>query len=166
MKHPKYKKDEIQSISKFFHPLDVIKDWNKIYGNQGFVQYQFVIPDSASYLISKILDSLNEINAPSFLTVLKRLGKSNLGYLSFPMSGWTLAIDIPSSNPNLKNTLNSLDKLIAKENGRIYLSKDSRQTSKMFLKTYKKFDIWLKIKNEMDPKCIFTSDLAERCKFF
>mgnify|MGYP001256303448 CR=1 FL=1 len=165
-KYPKIRTKEIQTISKFFHPLDGLKNWNRIYGNEGFIQYQFVIPESASYLISKTLEVLKEINAPSFLTVLKRFGKGNEALLSFPSKGWTLTVDVPASNTSLENCLNKLDKLIVKENGKIYLSKDSRQTSEVFFKTYKNFEEWLKIKYEMDPKCIFTSDLAERYELF
>ena len=133
-KYPKIRTNEIQTVSKFFHPLDGLKNWNRIYGNEGFIQYQFVIPESASYLISRTLEVLKEINAPSFLTVLKRFGKGNKGLLSFPSKGWTLSVDVPSSNTSLKNYLYKLDKLIEKENGKIYLSKDSRQTSEIFLR--------------------------------
>ena len=115
-------------------------------------------------MISKTLKTLKEINAPSFLTVLKRFGKNNKGYLSFPISGWTLAVDVPAGIPNLSEALVSLDNEIADKGGRIYLAKDSRQSSEMFLKTYTQFEKWYKIKKEMDPKFIFTSDLAERYK--
>ncbi len=163
-KAPQRKEKELQSIAQFFHPLDGVKDWNKIYGPKGFVQYQFAIPDESSYLISKTLKTLKEINAPSFLTVLKRFGKNNKGYLSFPISGWTLAVDVPAGIPNLNEALVLLDNEIADKGGRIYLAKDSRQSSEMFFKTYKQFEKWHKIKKEMDPKFIFTSDLAERYK--
>ena len=165
-KYPKIRRKEIQTISKFFHPLDGLKNWNRVYGNEGFIQYQFVIPDSATYLIYKTLEVFKEINAPSFVTVLKRLGKGNKGLLSFPFKGWTLSLDVPRSNSNLEETLNNLDNLLAKENGKIYLTKDSRQKSETFLKTYLNYEKWLKIKYEMDPKCIFTSDLAERYELF
>tara|TARA_B100000212_G_scaffold123258_1_gene92432 strand:- start:1405 stop:2826 length:1422 start_codon:yes stop_codon:yes gene_type:complete len=161
-KSPQKKEKELQSIAQFFHPLDGVKDWNKIYGPKGFVQYQFAIPDESAYLVSKTLRTLKEINAPSFLTVLKRFGENNKGYLSFPISGWTLAVDVPAGIPNLNETLVLLDNEIANKGGRIYLAKDSRQSSEMFLRTYNQFKKWQKVKKEMDPKFIFTSDLAER----
>ena len=105
---------------------------------------------------------MKEINAPSFLTVLKRFGENNKGYLSFPISGWTLAVDVPAGISNLNQALVSLDNEIADKGGRIYLAKDSRQSSEMFFKTYNQFKKWQKVKREMDPKYIFTSDLAER----
>ncbi len=165
-KAPDLRKNELQTISQFFHPLDGVENWNKIYGPKGFIQYQFAIPDSASYLIAKTLEVLREANALSFLTVLKRFGGKNKGFLSFPISGWTLAVDVPAAIPNLNEALNYLDSLVQREGGRIYLAKDSRQSSEMFFNTYPQFDRWLKVKNIMDPQNKFTSDLAERCKFF
>ncbi len=164
-KSPKSREKELQKISKFFYPLDGLKNWNRVYGAEGFVQYQFVVPDSASYLISKTLDILKDAQCFSFLTVLKRLGDSNQGLISFPMRGWTLSLDVPASNSNLYSTLDYLDNLIAKEGGRLYLAKDSRQSSDMFFKTYPNCFEWLRIKKEMDPRTIFASDLSERYKF-
>lgn len=154
--------NEHQTISKFFHPLDGVKNWNKIYGPKGFLQYQFVVPDEASYLIQKTLFRLKNIGAPSFLTVLKRFGNSNKGHLSFPIKGWTLAADVPIAIDGLFDVLNELDKELASCGGRLYLAKDSRQSSDTFKKTYPRLDNWLKIKSELDPKGIFKSDLSER----
>jgi len=153
---------EFQSFSTFFHPLDGLKNWNRIYGNNGFIQYQFVVPDKSSFLISKILDSLKKIGAPSFLTVLKRFGKANKGPLSFPIEGWTLAVDIPAKVPRLLDTLNCLDELVVNAGGRIYLAKDSRQSSKTFKKSYLRYEEWKSQKKILDPSNIFVSDLSRR----
>ena len=153
---------EFQSISTFFYPLDGLRNWNRIYGNNGFIQYQFVVPDKSSFLISKILDSLKKIGAPSFLTVLKRFGKANEGLLSFPIEGWTLAVDVPAKLPGLLDTLNSLDELVVNAGGRIYLAKDSMQSSKTFKKSYMRFEEWKSQKNILDPSNIFVSDLSRR----
>jgi len=153
---------EFQSIGTFFHPLDSLENWNRIYGSNGFIQYQFVVPDKSSFLISKILDSLKKIGAPSFLTVLKRFGKANKGHLSFPIEGWTLAIDVPAKIKGLLETLNSLDELVANAGGRIYLAKDSRQSSKMFKKSYPRYEEWKFQKKILDPSNIFVSDLSRR----
>ncbi len=161
-KAPKLGKDNIETISSFFHPLDGIANWNKIYGPKGFLQYQFAVPDEASNLISKTLESLRKIGAPSFLTVLKRFGASNSGYLSFPFKGWTLAADVPIAVEGLFEVLNDLDEEIANAGGRLYLAKDSRQREYIFKKTYPKYKKWKKIKLEMDPNFKFYSDLAER----
>ena len=161
-KAPKIGRNNIETINSFFHPLDGIKNWNKIYGPKGFLQYQFAIPDNASYLISKTLRSLRMIGAPSFLTVLKRFGTSNSGYLSFPIKGWTLAADVPIAVQGLFEVLNDLDEEIANSGGRLYLAKDSRQSELIFKKTYPNYHKWKKIKSQMDPNFKFYSDLAER----
>ena len=109
-----------------------------------------------------ILNSLKKIGAPSFLTVLKRFGKENEAPLSFPIEGWTLAVDIPSKVSGLLETLNSLDELVANAGGRIYLAKDSRQSAKMFKKSYLRYEEWKSQKNILDPSNIFASDLSRR----
>ncbi len=156
------KRNEIQDINKFFYPLDAIDNWNRIYGLVGFYQYQFVIPEKNSYFISKALKKLKNSYTHSFLTVLKRFGKRNNAYLSFPQPGWTLSVDLPANNKNILNVLNDLDKELAELGGKIYLAKDLRQSSQIFKKTYSFYKHWKSIKNEMDPKNIFQSDLSKR----
>ena len=161
-KAPSKKSNEKQTISKFFHPLDGVRNWNKIYGPKGFLQYQFVVPDTSSYLVQKTLFKLKKIGAPSFLTVLKRFGEGNHGPLSFPKKGWTLAADVPIAIDGLFELLNELDEELASCGGRLYLAKDSRQSSDTFKKTYPKLENWLKAKKELDPKGKFQSDLSRR----
>ena len=161
-KSPKLQTDLINDIGPFFHPLDGIKNWNKMYGSKGFIQYQFVVPDDSYHLIHKSLEVLKQIGTPSFLTVLKRFGPNNLSFLSFPIRGWTLAIDIPASIPNLKKTLSYLDEKVAEAGGRIYLAKDCRQSAEILKSTYKKLNEWIIIKEQMDPRNIFCSDLSKR----
>tara|TARA_Y100001968_G_scaffold332612_1_gene391469 strand:- start:1491 stop:2843 length:1353 start_codon:yes stop_codon:yes gene_type:complete len=153
---------DLQEIPKFFYPLDGIENWNNIYGKSGFIQYQYVIPEKESQFISQSIETLRKINTNSFLTVLKRFGTHNPGLLSFPKSGWTLAIDIPANTPNLYKTLDKLDEEVASKNGRIYLAKDVRQNSKIFRNTYTRFKEWKSIKNLLDPDHKFTSDLYKR----
>ncbi len=161
-KSSKFKEGELQNIGKYFYPLDGIKDWNLIYGKQGFIQYQFVIPDMASYMVRYTLEALRKLPASCFLTVLKRFGNVNPSPLSFPIPGWTLAIDIPANTPNLYEELNKLDSKIVSEGGRIYLAKDSRQSSETFRKSYPRLMEWLKTKDILDPKNIFMSDSFKR----
>ncbi len=161
-KSPLNKKNEIQTIPQYFYPLDGMRNWNNLYGPRGFIQYQFMIKDSKSFLISKVLDTLRNIYAYSFLTVLKRFGPSNKAPLSFPDSGWTLAIDIPAKVPNLLDTLDNIDQLIASNDGSIYLAKDSRMSTEIFRKMYPLYSDWKRIKEKVDPNQIFHSDLAER----
>jgi len=154
--------ENIQPISKFFYPLDGVNNWNRIYGNKGFHQYQFVVPDENAFFISKTLRKLKEASANSFLTVLKRFGKANNSFLSFPDSGWTLAIDLPGNSECILDVLDELDNELATLGGKVYLAKDSRQSPQMFKKSYLKYQEWKSIKSEMDPLNFFQSDLSRR----
>ena len=161
-KHPKERIGELQRISAFFHPLDGVQEWNRIYGPSGFLQYQFQVPDAAGYLVGMALSKLREIGAPSFLTVLKRFGPGNRAPLSFPQSGWTLAVDLPAGIPGLGRALDQLDALISAEGGRLYLAKDSRQSPTNFARTYPRLGEWREIRDTMDPNRVFASDLSRR----
>lgn len=161
-KHPKQRVGELQRIGAFFHPLDGVQEWNRVYGPRGFLQYQFQVPDSAGDLVATALGKLREIGAPSFLTVLKRFGPGNRGPLSFPQSGWTLAADLPAGIPGLGRTLDQLDELISTQGGRLYLAKDSRQSPANFANTYPRLDEWRGIRDTMDPNHVFASDLSRR----
>lgn len=135
-KAPKHRAGELQAIAPFFHPLDGVQDWNRIYGPAGFLQYQFAVPDEAAHLVPRTLEALRQVGAPSFLTVLKRFGPSNPAPLSFPIPGWTLAADVSAAIPGLLEVLDQLDEEVAAAGGRLYLAKDSRQSSKTFLRCY------------------------------
>lgn len=161
-KAPKDKRGGIESIPTFFHPLDGVRDWNRIYGPRGFLQYQFVVPDSAGWLVERTLNRLREVGAPSFLTVLKRFGAANPAPLSFPQPGWTLAADVPADNDALGPVLDEIDELVAGEGGRLYLAKDSRQSPAMLAATYPRLGEWQSVRDRMDPRGVFTSDLGRR----
>lgn len=161
-KHPKSETGALQSIGAFFHPLDGVQEWNRIYGSRGFVQYQFVVPDGAADIVGRALASLRSVGAPSFLTVLKRFGAANPAPLSFPQPGWTLAADIPAGIPGLAEALDEIDVWVADAGGRLYLAKDSRQSVEMFRSTYPRLAEWQATRRVMDPHGTFTSDLGRR----
>ncbi|MCQ4034436.1 FAD-binding oxidoreductase [Kaistella montana] len=116
----------------FFYPLDVMNDWNKIYGKEGFIQYQMVIPkENGKEGMKKILETIAKSGNGSFLAVLKLFGKNNPeAYNSFPMEGYTLALDF-KVNKNLKNLVEKLDVIVEEFGGRIYLTKDSMSKSSL-----------------------------------
>jgi len=134
-----------------------------MYGKRGFVQYQCVIPDASSLEgIRKLLEELSNSRRPSFLAVLKRLGPQGSGLLSFPMAGYTLALDLPIRNNGLFEFINKLDEIVLRHGGRVYLAKDARLSAKSFHVMYPRYPEWLAIKNAADPQNRFSSSLSRR----
>jgi decaprenylphospho-beta-D-ribofuranose 2-oxidase len=161
-KAPRQREGELQAIAPYFHPLDGVQDWNRIYGPAGFLQYQFAVPDGAAHLVPRTLEALRKVGAPSFLTVLKRFGPSNPGLLSFPIPGWTLAADVSAAVPGLLEALNQLDQEVAAAGGRLYLAKDSRQPAATVRRTYPRLEEWQRVRRLLDPRGVLDSDLARR----
>ena len=164
-KAPKHRVGELQAIAPFFHPLDGVQDWNRIYGPAGFLQYQFAVPNEAAHLVPRTLEALRQVGAPSFLTVLKRFGPSNPAPLSFPIPGWTLAADVPAAIPGLLKVLNEIDMEIAAAGGRLYLAKDSRQKASIAAETYPRLDEWLTTCCTLNKHGKFASSLGKRSLF-
>ena len=165
-KAPKHRLGELQAISAFFHPLDGVQDWNRIYGPAGFLQYQFAVPNEAAHLVPRTLEALRQVGAPSFLTVLKRFGPSNPAPLSFPIPGWTLAVDVPAAVPGLLKVLDELDEEVAAARGRLYLAKDSRQSALMLRKCFDVKNLAPILDCEKSSSATFFSDQAKRLEFW
>jgi FAD/FMN-containing dehydrogenase len=153
--------DSVAHYDGFYYPLDSILNWNRIYGSNGFVQYQFVLPLSASKAgLKDILVRISNKGLGSFLAVLKLFGEQN-DLISFPMKGYTLALDIPIQ-PGLFEFLDELDKIVAEYGGRIYLSKDARMKKEIFWSTYSRVGEFNDILKKYDPKNIFVTHLSKR----
>ncbi len=160
-KAPRHREGEIQSISAFFHPLDGVGGWNRMYGATGMVQYQFVVPDGAEATLLAALELIAAERNPSFLAVLKRFGPGNDGYLSFPMQGWTLALDMPAK-ARLAPMFAKLDQMVVGAGGRLYLAKDSRMDADLLRQMYPRLPEFLAARDRLDPERVFVSDLSRR----
>ncbi len=154
-------KDSFVEYEPFFYPLDIIGDWNRMYGKRGFTQYQFVLPKETSKEgLQKLLTKISESGEGSFLAVLKLFGKQE-GILSFPREGFTLALDFAISPTSLK-LFNELDEIVKEFGGRLYLSKDVRMNKEMFEKGYSNSSKFSLIKNKYDALHKFQSLQSKR----
>jgi decaprenylphospho-beta-D-ribofuranose 2-oxidase len=161
-KAPRSRHGEIQTIGQFFHPLDGIRNWNRVYGPGGFRQYQYVLPFGAEEAVRRSFEMVSALPAPSFVTVLKRFGSAGHGLLSFPRPGWTLALDFPARTPALLPLLDRLDRLVLEHGGRVYLAKDSHVARPAFEAMYPQVEEFRKIRATIDPDRVFASDLSRR----
>lgn len=153
----------LSGYENYFYPLDGIGQWNRLYGKRGFVQYQCVIPEPAAYDgMRALLQTLSASRRPSFLAVLKRFGAQGRGLLSFPMPGYTLALDLPIRDEGLFTLLNKLDEIVLQHGGRVYLAKDARLSAESFRAMYPRYTAWLKVKKAVDLEGKFSSSLSRR----
>jgi decaprenylphospho-beta-D-ribofuranose 2-oxidase len=161
-KAPKLREGEIQTIGQFFHPLDGIRNWNRVYGPGGFRQYQYVLPFGEEKAVRRSFEMVSALPAPSFITVLKRFGAADRGFLSFPRPGWTLALDFPARTAALLPLLDRLDRLVMEHGGRVYLAKDGHVARGAFEAMYPRVAGFRRIRAEIDPAGILVSDLSRR----
>lgn len=149
-------------VAPFFYPLDGIQNWNRLYGKKGFVQYQFVLPpETAAKGLEAVLTRLSLSGNASFLAVLKRFGAAGSGLLSFPMPGYTLALDLPLRHDTLA-LLDTLDAVVLDHGGRVYLAKDARLAASSLPRMYPQLDAWRELRHQLDPEGLFMSALGRR----
>ncbi len=161
-KAPRHREGEQQTVNTFFHPLDGVADWNRIYGRRGLLQYQVLVPLEASDTIREVAEAFSSHGLASFLSVLKKMGPGNPGHLSFPRPGWTLAMDVPAGDPEVGRLLDRLDESVIGVGGRSYFAKDARMRPETAHAMYPRLAEWNQIRQSVDPDGMFISDLARR----
>lgn len=159
--YPKHARDTIQNITQFYHPLDLLGEWSRAYGREGFMQYQFSTPFGAEQQLAHIIRAIAASGHRSFLNVFKRMGASNRAPLSWPHPGFMLSLDFPIK-PGIGAFLDGLDERVLDAGGRLYFAKDSRAKARDIPKMYPCLDEWRTIRNNADPGGVFVSDLARR----
>ncbi|WP_420453708.1 FAD-binding protein [Ilumatobacter sp.] len=151
-----------ESLTGFFHPLDMVGQWSRLYGRHGFLQYQFVVPFSAVDTLRRIVETIAGEGHASFLAVLKRFGDESGGMLSFPRPGWTLTLDLPAGVDGLGSLLGELDDLVLGVGGRHYLAKDAFATPEVVACGYPRLEEWKAVRRSVDPDGAWASDQARR----
>ena len=150
----------IVDYDRFFYPLDAVLEWNRLYGRQGLLQYQCVLPKREAVVgLTALLEAVAQAGTGSFLSVLKLLGPGR-GMLSFPMEGYTLALDFPVS-PATLGLLSRLDSIVTAHGGRVYLAKDARMRPEM-MDGYPELAAFRKVRRAADPSGKFSSLQSER----
>ncbi|MEO0946122.1 MAG: FAD-binding oxidoreductase, partial [Pseudomonadota bacterium] len=129
----------VKPIDDFFFPLDKISDWNRLYGKAGFHQFQNVVPIEAADALKTMLEKIANSGLASPLAVLKRMGPGRGGYMSFPMEGYTLAVDFRAS-PKAERMLAALEDMTVAAGGRLYFAKDAVMKATHVAAMYPEFD--------------------------
>lgn len=147
---------------RFFYPLDGIGQWNRLYGKRGFLQYQFVIPKAAGLQgMQAILRRIANSRRGSFLAVLKVFGEQNRNPLSFPLAGYSLALDFKYDS-GLLALLDELDARVLEHGGRVYLSKDARMSEQTFKRSYPDWEQLQAVRARYGAQGKFISRQAQR----
>lgn len=145
----------------YFYPLDAILQWNRIYGRKGFAQFQCVLPlDTSEGGLSALLKTISDAGAGSFLAVLKRFGAQDSAF-SFPMEGYTLALDFPINAKTL-SLLGTLDRITLDHGGRFYLAKDARMSAETFAASDNRIEAFRAQRKDNNWQARFASAQSER----
>lgn len=163
--HRQWQRDRYQVVhyDPFFYPLDAVGHWNRIYGRQGFLQYQFVIPQAAGQApVEEILQRIARSGAASFLAVLKAFGPRDESLLGFPVAGLTLALDIPRRQPGIDDFLRQLNQTVRQAGGRIYLAKDAVLEPDDMEAMYPGLPAFRRIRRTWDPESRWRSQQSDR----
>ncbi len=151
------------SYESFFYPLDAVRDWNRMYGPRGFFQYQCVVPRATGLgALSRLLERLAAAGAASFLAVIKDCGPAGDAYLSFPLEGVTLALDLPYRGRATEALVHEMNAVVIEAGGRVYLAKDAVTRAEDFEKMMPRLKEWQAVRDLWDPERRFRSALSAR----
>lgn len=151
----------VKPIDDFFFPLDKIHNWNRLYGKKGFHQFQCVVPLEATDALREMLTRIAAAGTASPLAVLKRMGTGRAGYLSFPMPGYTLAVDFPNRT-GTENVISQLEDITVDAGGRIYLAKDALADGAAVRSMYPEWPAWRDAVAKADPTGMYETNLTRR----
>jgi FAD/FMN-containing dehydrogenase len=142
----------------FFFPLDKVGEWNRLYGREGFFQYQCVVPEQAGEIIRSVLAQISTSGETPSLAVLKRFGNlKSPGLLSFPRPGITLAVDFANRGSATLALMDRLDDVVVESGGAVYPAKDARMSAPNFRRFY---PAWETFAAHVDPR--FSSSFWRR----
>lgn len=158
---PRTGRTVVRTVQDFFFPLDKIHDWNKLYGKRGFHQFQCVVPLDQSEALRTIMQTIATSGLASPLAVLKRMGEGREGYLSFPMEGYTLAVDFPN-RPAARALIKRLETATLQAGGRLYLAKDALSTGPAIKSMYPDHSKWARAVVKADPDGQLQTDMTRR----
>ncbi len=149
-------------VADALFPLEAVGGFPHLYGPDGFVQHQVVVPDGAEDLLDDLLGRYRDLPVVPALVVLKRLGPAGPGHLSFPRAGWTIAVDLPAGDRRLGRHLDAMDHDVAAVGGRVYLAKDATADPATVAAMHPRLDEWRSIADRLDPDHVVTSDMDRR----
>ncbi|QQA44119.1 FAD-binding protein [Pelagovum pacificum] len=158
---PKSGRTVVRPIGKFFFPLDKVHDWNRLYGKRGFHQFQCVVPLAAVGVLRDMLEKIAASGLASPLAVLKRMGAGRAGHMSFPMEGYTLAVDFPNRDKAVA-LIGELEAMTEAAGGRLYLAKDSLADGARIKAMYPEHADWLEQVRARDPDGLYLTDMVRR----
>ncbi|MBN2906096.1 MAG: FAD-binding oxidoreductase [Rhodobacteraceae bacterium] len=150
-------------LDDFFFPLDRIHDWNRLYGKRGFQQFQCVVPLDQAAALKEILTTIAKAGIASPLAVLKKMGPGRAGHLSFPMAGYTLAVDFPARK-KVPAIFQRLEQQVLAAGGRLYFAKDGLAHPDSIAAMYPELDAWRAVVARVDPEGHNKTDLVRRLK--
>jgi decaprenylphospho-beta-D-ribofuranose 2-oxidase len=147
----------------FFYPLDLVRDWNRLYGRRGMVQYQCVIPVHADpAALRRLLEVVSRMGGASPVSVIKDCGPEGRGTISFPMTGMSLALDLPYRVSRTEALVDALNEIVIAARGRIYLTKDALTRRDHFAAMEPRLARWNDVRRKWDPERRLASALAQR----